>query len=72
MKMGLDRRSFLASTTGALSLSLLPLKLLATAAASKAVPPAPVARVEVAPGIPPCCSPPASPIHVSHRFTWQR
>jgi prolyl oligopeptidase len=54
MKSRLDRRSFLAGTTGALSLSLLPLKgwtaATATAAAgvSKgAVPPAPIARVEV-------------------------
>src|ERR1700727_523287 len=48
MKMDLDRRTFLAGSTGALSLSLLPLKLLAAAGASKAaVPPAPVARVEV-------------------------
>jgi prolyl oligopeptidase len=47
MKMDLDRRTFLAGTTGALSLSLLPLKLMATATASKGVPPAPVARVEV-------------------------
>jgi prolyl oligopeptidase len=48
MKMDLDRRSFLAGTTGALSLSLLPLKLLATATASKStIPPAPVARIDV-------------------------
>src|SRR5258708_8046308 len=48
MKMDLDRRSFLTSTTGALSLSLLPLKLLATTTAAKVMlPPAPVARVEV-------------------------
>src|SRR5271168_2599899 len=47
MTMDLDRRAFIAGTTGALSLSLLPLKLLATAAASKTVPPAPVARVDV-------------------------
>jgi prolyl oligopeptidase len=47
MKMDLDRRTFLAGATGALSLSLLPLKLMATAIASKGVPPAPVARVEV-------------------------
>ena len=46
MKMDLDRRTFLTGTTGALSLSLLPLKLLATAT-SKPVPAAPVARVEV-------------------------
>ena len=45
MKMDLDRRSFLLGSTSALSLSVLPLKLLATASASKAVPPAPVARV---------------------------
>jgi prolyl oligopeptidase len=48
MKMDLNRRAFLAGSTGALSLSLLPLKLFATASASKnAVPPAPVARIEV-------------------------
>src|SRR5258708_39226673 len=48
MKMDLDRRSFLLGSTGALSLSLLPLKLLATTTAAKALlPPAPVARVEV-------------------------
>jgi prolyl oligopeptidase len=48
MKMDLDRRSFLLGTSGAMSLSLLPLELWATATASKnAVPPAPVARVEV-------------------------
>src|SRR6202451_2300585 len=48
MKMDLDRRTFLAGTTAALSLSLVPLKLWASAAASKsAVPPAPVARVEI-------------------------
>jgi len=47
MTMDLDRRAFIAGTTGALSLSLLPLKLLATAAASKTAPPAPVARVDV-------------------------
>ena len=60
MKMDLDRRSFIAGTTGALSLSLLPLKLLANATTSAtaaaaaaaaapkaAVPPAPVARIEV-------------------------
>jgi hypothetical protein len=35
MKMVFDRRTFLAGTTGALSLSFLPLKLLATATASK-------------------------------------
>ncbi|HXS53189.1 MAG TPA: prolyl oligopeptidase family serine peptidase [Usitatibacter sp.] len=42
-----DRRTFLGSTAGALSLSLLPPRLMATAAASSGVPPAPVARVEV-------------------------
>ena len=47
MKMDLDRRSFLAGSTSALSLSLLPLKLWAAPAAKDAVPPAPVARVEV-------------------------
>ena len=60
MKMDLDRRSFIAGTTGALSLSLLPLKLLAnattsataataaaTTAAAKNAPAAPVARIEV-------------------------
>jgi prolyl oligopeptidase len=47
MNVDLDRRTFLVGTTGALSLSLLPLKLLATATASKTVPPAPVARIEV-------------------------
>src|SRR5580658_3095558 len=47
MKMDLDRRSFLTSTTGALSLSLLPLKLWATASAAKnPIPPAPGARIE--------------------------
>jgi prolyl oligopeptidase len=47
MKMDLDRRSFLLGSTGALSLSLLPSDLWASAAAStSAVPPAPVARVE--------------------------
>lgn len=47
MKMNLDRRTFLAGTCGALSLSLLLLKLMPIATASKGVPPAPVARVEV-------------------------
>ena len=47
MKMNLDRRTFLAGTSGALSLSLLLMKLMAIATASKGVPPAPVARVEV-------------------------
>ena len=36
MKMDLDRRAFIAGTTGALSLSLLPLKLLANASATDA------------------------------------
>src|SRR5450432_254840 len=47
MKMDLDRRSFLLGSTGVLSLPLLPLKLWAAPAAQDAVPPAPVARVEV-------------------------
>jgi prolyl oligopeptidase len=49
MKTKLDRRSFLAGTTGAVSLSLMPPKLWAAmaGAAMKAVPPAPVARIEV-------------------------
>jgi prolyl oligopeptidase len=47
MKMNLDRRTFLAGTSGALSLLLLLMKLMAIATASKGVPPAPVARVEV-------------------------
>src|SRR5580704_15628884 len=48
MKMDLDRRSFLLGSTGALSLSVLPVKLWATATASKnAVPLSPVARIEV-------------------------
>src|SRR5437899_366729 len=47
MKMNLDRRTFLAGTSGALSLSPLLTKLMAIATASKGVPPAPVARVEV-------------------------
>src|SRR5579863_9927917 len=45
--MVFDRRTFLVGTIGALSLSFLPLELLATATASKALPPAPVARIEV-------------------------
>jgi prolyl oligopeptidase len=49
MKTNLDRRTFLAGTSGALSLSLLLMKkLMAIATVSKGVPPAPVARVEVA------------------------
>src|SRR6201986_77223 len=48
MNMDLDRRSFLLGSSGGLTLSLLPLKLWASASASKqAVPPAPVARIEV-------------------------
>jgi prolyl oligopeptidase len=47
MKMNLDRRTFLAGTSGALSLSLPLMKLMAIATASKGVPRAPVARVEV-------------------------
>jgi prolyl oligopeptidase len=48
MNMDLDRRSFLLGSAGALSLSLLPLELRATATASKnSVPPAPIARVDV-------------------------
>src|ERR1700727_2738061 len=48
MKMRLDRRSFLAGTTGVLSLSLLPPKLWAAGAGSNdGVPAAPVARIEV-------------------------
>ena len=47
MTMELDRRRFLAGT-GALSLSLLPLELMAAGTPSRGVPPAPVARVELA------------------------
>jgi prolyl oligopeptidase len=47
MKIDLDRRTFLVRTAGALSISLLPLMLMAAAVASKGVPPAPIARVEV-------------------------
>src|ERR1700735_1393767 len=48
MKMDLERRSFLLGSTCALSRSVVPLKLGATAAATKGVvPPAPVARIEV-------------------------
>jgi prolyl oligopeptidase len=50
MKTDLDRRTFLAGTTGALSLSLLPLRGWSTAstgATKSAVPAAPVARIEV-------------------------
>ncbi len=49
MKMDLDRRTFLAGTTGALSLALLPFKGWAIPAntSKDPVPPAPVARVEV-------------------------
>jgi prolyl oligopeptidase len=43
----LDRRRFLVRTAGALSISLLPLMLVAAAMASKVVPLAPIARVEV-------------------------
>jgi prolyl oligopeptidase len=45
MKPNFDRRQFLAGSAGALSLSLIPLKLLADAA--KTAPPAPVARIDV-------------------------
>ncbi len=44
MKMEFDRRQFIAGSAGMLSMSLLPRSLLAAAAA---IPPAPVARVEV-------------------------
>jgi prolyl oligopeptidase len=48
MKMDLDRRSFLLHTGSALSLSLLPLDLWATAStANSTVPAAPVARIDV-------------------------
>ncbi len=48
MNIDLHRRAFLAGSTGALSLSLLPLRLWASATAAKgAVPPAPIARIEV-------------------------
>src|SRR5258708_40196428 len=48
MKVDRDRRSFLLASTGALSLSVLPMKILASSTASKVMlPPAPVARVEV-------------------------
>src|SRR5271156_3095654 len=48
MNMDLDRRSFLLGSTGAFSLSLLPLKLWASATDAKnSVPAAPVARIEV-------------------------
>jgi prolyl oligopeptidase len=43
MKLDFDRRQFLAGSAGALSLSLLPLKLLT----AKTTPPAPVARIDV-------------------------
>ena len=44
MKMEFDRRQFIAGSAGMLSMSLVPRSLLA---AATAVPPAPVARVEV-------------------------
>src|ERR1700744_1291574 len=50
MKTDLDRRTFLAGTTGALSLSLISFKgwtAPGTSASKSAVPPAPVARIEV-------------------------
>jgi len=50
MKTDLDRRTFLAGTTGALSLSLISFKgwtAAGTSASKSAVPPAPVARIEV-------------------------
>src|ERR1700743_1879337 len=50
MKTDLDRRTFLAGTTGALSLSLISFKgwtAAGTGASKSAVPPAPVARIEV-------------------------
>src|SRR5271154_4069884 len=46
MKFGFDRRQFLAAGTGALSTALLPKRLWATAVAP-AIPPAPVARIDV-------------------------
>jgi prolyl oligopeptidase len=45
MKIGFDRRQFLAGSAGALSMSLLPRSV--WAAAGTAVPPAPVARIDV-------------------------
>jgi prolyl oligopeptidase len=45
MKMGFDRRQFLAGSVGAFSMSLLPKSLWANA--GSAVPPAPVARIDV-------------------------
>ena len=48
MNPDLHRRAFLARSTGVLSLSLLPLKPWASAAAAKdAIPPAPIARIDV-------------------------
>jgi prolyl oligopeptidase len=45
MKIGFDRRQFLAGSAGALSMTLLPRSLLATT--GSAVPPPPVARIEI-------------------------
>jgi prolyl oligopeptidase len=45
MKIGFDRRQFLAGSAGALSMTLLPRSLLAIA--GPAVPPAPVARIDI-------------------------
>jgi prolyl oligopeptidase len=45
MKIGFDRRQFLGGSAGALSMTLLPRSLLATA--GPAVPPAPVARIDI-------------------------
>jgi prolyl oligopeptidase len=48
MKIGFDRRQFLAGSAGAFSMALLPESLWAAAAVGSAVPPAPVARIDVA------------------------
>jgi prolyl oligopeptidase len=45
MKIGFDRRQFLAGSAGALSMTLLPRNSLATV--GRAVPPAPVARIDI-------------------------
>src|SRR5258708_7444211 len=45
MKIGFDRRQFLAGSAGALSMTLMPRRSL-WAAAGTAVPPAPVARID--------------------------